>query len=220
MKQIEVEDWVYDGLIEKCRVLGYESINDLIVDEILRRAVPLVYRKDVGKFIWTKLKESNYDYDSLVDSIIDEVVISAIDRFGHLVTSIELISGTVFELLILSVIEKITSFEYVYKGVQMGLGLKRGSIDTSKIFGMPDIVFGENGEVLGVIEAKKQNQFKVDENDKYKLKYFAKKGLKVLFMTTASEPKKSAVHQELLESGVNFAFARSYGDIVDTISEI
>ena len=220
MKQIEVEDWVYDGLIEKCRVLGYESINDLIVDEILRRAAPLVYRKDVGKFIWTKLKESNYDYDSLVDSIIDEVVISAIDRFGHLVTSIELISGTVFELLILSVIEKITSFEYVYKGVQMGLGLKRGSIDTSKIFGMPDIVFGENGEVLGVIEAKKQNQFKVDENDKYKLKYFAKKGLKVLFMTTASEPKKSAVHQELLESGVNFAFVRSYGDIVDTISEI
>jgi len=27
MKKIEVEDWVYDGLMERYRVLGYESMS-------------------------------------------------------------------------------------------------------------------------------------------------------------------------------------------------
>jgi len=220
MKEIEVEDWVYEGLIERCKVLGYNSLNDLIVDEILRRAVPLVYRKKVAEYIWGYLLKLEFKPESLIDEVIDEVIIGAIDRYGHLVAGIDAITGAAFELLILSMIERFTDLEYIYKGVQVGFGLKRGEIEASAIFGMPDIVFGSGGKIKGVIEAKKQANFRIDDVDRYKLKYYVKNGLRAIFVTTANEPKRSQVYQDLKNSGVEFAFVKTNGDIFQLVSSL
>jgi hypothetical protein len=220
MKKIEVEDWVYDGLMERCRVLGYESINDLLIDEVLRRAVPLVYRKKVAEFMWNKLLGLKVGEDELIDAVIEKVIFEAIDKYGHLVSSVDLLSGTAFELLVLKAIHENTDLDYVYKGVQVGLGLKRGSIDLKDVFGMPDIVVGRNGKISTIIEAKKQTTFRVDETDKFKLAYFASKGHNVILVSTASPPKKSQVFEELVHKGVIIAFVRSYGDLLKLSREI
>jgi hypothetical protein len=220
MKKIEVEDWVYDGLMERCRVLGYESINDLLVDEVLRRAVPLVYRKKVAEFMWNRLLDLEVGEDELIDAVIEKIVFEAIDKYGHLVSSVDLLSGTAFELLVLEIIHEDTNLDYVYKGVQVGFGLKRGGIDLKDVFGMPDIVVGRNGKVSAIIEAKKQTTFRVDETDKFKLTYFASKGHRVILVSTASPPKKSQIFEELVCKGVIVAFVRSYGDLLKLTREI
>jgi hypothetical protein len=45
---------------------------------------------------------------------------------------------------------------------------------------MPDIVYGLNGIVKGVIEAKKYEKFYLTEYDRVKLLYFIRKRLKLV----------------------------------------
>lgn len=52
-------------------------------------------------------------------------------------------------------------------------------------FGMPDIAVGRDGKVHTLIEVKKQSIFRVDEPDRFKLLYFAKKRFNVILVTTA-----------------------------------
>lgn len=215
MKKIEVEDWVYDGLMERCRVLGYESINDLLIDEVLRRAVPLVYRKRVAEFMWNKLLSLNIGEEELIDSVIERVVFEAVDRYGHLVSSTDLLSGTVFELLVLKPVYENTDLDFVYKGVQVGFGLKRGELDLKEVFGMPDIVVGKNGRIIAILEAKRQSRFSVDEPDRFKLLYFADRGFNVIMVTTAGQPKRSQIYEDLTSRGVQVEFASRYGDLLD-----
>lgn len=59
-------------MMERCRVLGYKSINDLLVDEVLRKAVPLMYRKKVAEFMWSNLLSLNTDKEELIDSVIEK----------------------------------------------------------------------------------------------------------------------------------------------------
>ncbi len=220
MKKIEVEDWVYDGLMERCRVLGYESVNDLLIDEVLRRAVPLTYRKKVAEFMWSNLLGLDIDEDELIDSVIERIVFNAIDKYGHLVSNVDLLSGTVFELLVLKPIYENTDLDFVYKGVQVGFGLTRGEIDLKDVFGMPDIVVGKNGRIHTLIEVKKQSKFSIDEPDRFKLLYFAKKGFNMILVTTAGRPKKSQIYEDLVNGGIRIEFVSYYGNILNVVEAL
>lgn len=220
MKKIEVEDWVYDGLMERCRVLGYESINDLLIDEVLRRAVPLVYRKRVAEFMWNNLLSLDIDEDELIDSVIERVVFDAIDKYGHLVSNVDLLSGTVFELLVLKPVYENTDLDFVYKGVQVGFGLKRGELDLKDVFGMPDVVVGKNGRISAILEVKRQSKFSVDEPDRFKLLYFVDRGFNVILVTTAGRPKRSQIYEDLTSRGVQVEFASRYGDLLNVAKNL
>ena|GEM_PF-6266469 len=140
------------------------------MDEVLRRAVLLVYRKMVAEFMWNELLNMDVEFERLIDSVIEEIVFNAVEKFGHLVSSIDILLGTIFELIILKSIHE--NLDYVYKGVQVGFSLKRGNMDLKDVYGMLDIVLGYEGKIHTIIEAKKQ--FRVDETEKFKLIYFIK----------------------------------------------
>jgi hypothetical protein len=164
--------------------------------------------------MWNNLLGLNIDEKELIDSVIERVVFDAIDRYGHLVSNVDILSGTVLELLVLKPIYENTDLDFVYKGVQVGFGLKRGDIDLKDVFGLPDIVVGKDGKICALIEVKKQTKFSVDEPDRFKLTYFAKKGFNVILVTTAGRPKRSQVYEDLINGGVLIEFVSYYGDIL------
>ena len=49
--RIEVEDWIYEELEERRRILGYNSISELLVDYIIRRAPPIALERQTVKGI-------------------------------------------------------------------------------------------------------------------------------------------------------------------------
>ena len=209
---IEVEDWVYEELEKRRRVMGYSSINEVIIDYVIRKAPPVSQERIVVAEAIKIVKGMNLSDELPIGAVIDEVLFRVAEMYGHLVTSIPKLEGTIFELLLLRFIDE-AGLEYVYRAPQVGYGASKGSLDTTDLLGLPDIVYGVNGSVKGVIEAKKQDRFHVSEYDKLKLLYVAKKGLKANIITTAPKPKRSDIYNEIVNTGIHVFHISTISDL-------
>lgn len=216
---VEVEDWVYEELEHRRRVLGYSSINEVIIDYIIRRAPPIALERKVVEEARTTINGLPLGGDEPIGSVINEVLFRVAEKYGYLVTSVQKLEGTVFELLVLRFLDKV-GFEYVYRAPQVGYGIVKGSLSTEKLLGMPDIVYGINGVVKGVIEVRKHERFHLTEHDRVKLLYFIKKGLKTNIITTAPKPKMSRTYDEIVKEGVRVSHVMTISDLKTAIAQL
>jgi len=216
---IEIEDWVYEELEHRRRVLGYSSINEVIIDYVIRRAPPIALEREVVKEARTIINGLPLGSDEPIGSVIDEVLFRVAEKYGYLVTSVQKLEGTVFELLVLRFLDE-AGFEYVYRAPQVGYGIVKGSLSTEKLLGMPDIVYGINGVVGGVIEVKMLERFHLSEYDRVKLLYFVKKGLKANIITTAPKPKMSEIYSEIVRQGVRVFHVAAVSDLKAAIAQL
>lgn len=192
VKVIEVEDWVYEELEHRRKVLGYSTLNEVIIDYIIRRAPPIALERQVVERMRDVINTLTLPDEALVSSLIDEVLFRVAEKYGFLVTSIQKIEGTALELLLLKFIDDV-GLEYVYRTPQVGYSISKGSLSTTELLGVPDIVYGLNGKIKGIVEVKKQERFYISEHDRLKLLYFIKKGLTANIITTAPKPKISGI---------------------------
>jgi hypothetical protein len=216
---VEVEDWVYEELEHRRRVLGYTSLNELLIDYIIRKAPPIALERRVVEGARAIIDNLSFDDEEPVDSVIDEVLFKVADKYGYLVTSIQKLEGTVFEILILRFLDK-EGLEYIYRAPQVGYGTVKGSLNAEKLLGMPDIVYGLDGVVKGVIEAKKHEKFHLTEHDRIKLLYFIKKGLKANIITTAPKPRKSEIYNEIVQRGVRVFHVITVSDLKAAVAQL
>jgi len=216
---IEVEDWVYEELEHRRRVLGYSSINEVIIDYVIRRASPIALERKVVEEARTIINGLPLGGDEPIGSVIDEVLFRVAEKYGYLVTSVQKLEGTVFELLVLRFLDE-AGFEYVYRAPQVGYGIVKGSLRTEKLLGMPDIVYGINGVVRGVIEVKKHERFHLSEHDRVKLLYFVKKCLKTNIITTAPKPKMSETYSEIIKQGVREFHVATVSELKTAITQL
>ena len=156
--RIEVEDWIYEELEERRRVLGYNSISELLVDYIIRRAPPIALERQAIKGIHEIVRKIDFDENLPIDYAISEIAFQAASKYGFLITSIPKLEGTILELLVVKFIEK-TKLDLVYRAPQVGYGYVKGRIRDSKLIGLPDISYGIEGRLIGIIEVKKQERF-------------------------------------------------------------
>ena len=167
---IEVEDWIYEELEHKRRVLGYSTLNEVIVDYIIRRAPPIALERQAVEGMRKIIYSLSFSEDIPIGAVIDEILFRVAERYGYLVTSIPKIEGTALELLMLRFLDE-ARLEYIYRAPQVGYGISKGSLTTVDLLGMPDITYGSNGKIMGIIEVKKQDRFHISEHDKLKLLY-------------------------------------------------
>jgi len=199
--EIEIEDWLYQELEHRKKVLGYNSINELLVDYIIRRAPPIALERQAVKGIHELIKSMKLDEELPIDVAIDEVAFRAATKYGYLITSVSKLEGTILELLVVKFLEE-EGLDFVYKAPQVGYGYSKGILNASNQFGLPDISFGLNGKLIGVIEVKKQEVFRMTYYDKLKLSYYIKKGLQAHLITTAPLPQRSKFYTELVDAGI------------------
>lgn len=216
---IEVEDWVYEELEHRRRVLGYSSINEVIVDYVIRRAPPIALERKVVEEARVVINGLPLNGDEPIDAVINEVLFRVAEKYGYLITSVEKLEGTAFELLVLRFLDE-EGLEYVYRAPQVGYGVAKGSLSVEKLLGMPDIVYGLNSIVRGVIEVKKHERFYITEHDRVKLIYFIRKGLKTNIITTAPKPKMSKTYDEIVRKGVRVFHVATVSDLKAAVAQL
>ena len=219
VKVIEVEDWVYEELEHRRRVLGYSTLNEVIIDYVIRRAPPIALERQAVEGMRNIINTLTLPEEAPVSSVIDEILFKVAEKYGFLITSIPKIEGTALELLLLRFLDEV-GLEYVYKAPQVGYGISKDPLSTIELLGVPDIVYGLNGKVKGVIEVKKQERFHISEHDRLKLLYFVKKGLATNIVTTAPKPKASGIYTSLVNEGVRIFHVVKIRDLRDVAKQL
>jgi hypothetical protein len=88
-KLVELEDWVYEELEHRRKVLGYSSINEVIIDYIIRRAPPVALERKVVEGARVIINNLSFSGDEPIGSVIDDILFRITDKYVYLVTSIQ-----------------------------------------------------------------------------------------------------------------------------------